>query len=152
MVEDIKSEEIKNEEKKLSIGDILANADKIKNSTRAVETVTLKIDRLSQLSGSGVIMAKVPDTELIMRSIEKGKIGTGRKFTYQGVDVDLDYLASNCIVEPDFGSKELMDGLGLKKNLDVFKVVFKETELIEVIKILIEKMEGGVHIVEKVKN
>ncbi len=146
------TEDIKTEEKKLSIGDILANAEKIKESTQSEEMVVLKIDRLSQVSGSGMIMAKTPNMELLMRSIEKSKNGTGRKFTYQGVDVDLDYLASNCIVEPDFGSKELMDGLGVKKNTDVFKIVFKETELVEIIKILIEKMEGGVCIVEKVKN
>ncbi len=146
------TKDIKTEENKLSIGDILANAERIKESTQLEELVALKIDRLSKVSGSGMIMAKTPNMELLMRSIEKSKNGTGRKFTYQGVDVDLDYLASNCIVEPDFGSKELMDGLGVRKNTDVFKIVFKETELVEIIKILIEKMEGGVCIVKKVKN
>jgi hypothetical protein len=146
------TKDIITEENKMSIGDILANAERIKESTQSEEFVALKIDRLSKVSGSGMIMAKTPNMELLMRSIEKSKNGTGRKFTYQGVDVDLDYLASNCIVEPDFGSKELMDGLGVNKNTDVFKIVFKETELVEIIKILIEKMEGGVCIVEKVKN
>ena len=138
--------------KKITIESLLVKIEETKSDSVGEKTIEIKVDRLTELLGAGIVVAKVPNLEIISSAIITNKEDTKGSFRYGGMNFNINKLVYNCIVEPDLTSKELRKAFGVKKNIDVFTMIFKESEVTSMMKILMEKYGSGVTAIEKVKN
>lgn len=140
------------ENKKISIESLLTKVKEAKSDSVEEKTVEIKIDRLEALLGEGIVVAKIPNLEIISTSIVTDEKDMKGSFRYGGMNFNVNRLVYNCLIEPDLSSEKLRKAFGAKKNIDVFAMIFKESEITSMMKILLEKYGSGVTAIEKVKN
>lgn len=148
--ENIDEKVIKN--KKISIESLLSKVEETKSNGMGEKNIEIKIDRLEKLLGEGVVVAKIPNLEIISSALVTDKEDVKGSFRYGGMNFNVNKLVYNCLIEPDLSSKELRKAFGVKKNIDVFTMIFKDSEVTSMMKILMEKYGSGVTAIEKVKN
>lgn len=148
--ENVDEKVIKN--KKISIESLLSKVEETKSNGKEEKTIEIKIDRLEELLGAGVVVAKIPNLEIISSALVTDKEDVKGSFSYGGMNFNVNQLVYNCLIEPDLSSKELRKAFGAKKNIDVFSMIFKESEITSMMKILMGKYGSGVTAIEKVKN
>ena len=140
------------ENKKISIESLLAKVEETKSDSVGEKNIEIKIDRLEKLLGEGVVVAKIPNLEIISSALITDKKDVKGSFRYGGMNFNVNKLVYNCLIEPDLSSKELRKAFGVKKNIDVFTMIFKDSEVTSMMKILMEKYGSGVTAIEKAKN
>lgn len=140
------------ESKKISIESLLTKVEETKSDSVGEKTIEIKIDRLEELLGEGVVVVKVPNLEIVSSSIITNKKDIKGSFSYGGMNFNVNKLVYNCLIEPNLSSEKLRKAFGAKKNIDVFTMIFKESEITSMMKILMEKYGSGVTAIEKVKN
>ncbi|OCZ53792.1 hypothetical protein [Dehalobacter sp. TeCB1] len=126
---------MKNKPAKVTVSDLIKNADSIRQEKKQCKTKDLYVKGLD-----GVVTISQPTDEIIEDALElPGKEGDR-------------YLLYNCIVEPNLKDKELQAAFQCKDPLEIIQALFTQSEIRALSLAALDLAGYGDGRVEEIKN
>lgn len=142
--------ENKNIKAKISIADIIANAEKLTENSKIKKKKILHSKRLEGLIGSGGIEIESVSNKVIFEA------GTKEENTeilyYGGISIDPTYILSKGITSPLLTTDEVRKAFKVNTNKDLFKKIFTEDEITEIATAILDLKSGSFSVEKELKN
>lgn len=142
--------ENKNLKMKLSIADIIANAEKLTESSKIKRKKILHSKRLEELIGCGGIEIESISNKVIFEA--ETKEDAIDVMYYGGLAVDPTYILSKGLSSPTLITDEVRKAFGVKTNKDLLKKIFTEDEITEIATAILNLKGGSFTIEKELKN
>lgn len=131
---------------KISIADVIANAEKLAESSKIKKKKILHSKRLEDLIGSGGIEIQTVSNKVIYES--ESKEDSVDIMYYGGLTIDPAYILSKGIVSPVLTTEEVRKAFKVTTNKELFKKIFTEDEIVEIATNILN-LKGGAFTIEK---
>lgn len=146
----MENKDVKDENKgfklKISIADVIANAEKLAESSKVRKKKILHSKRLEDLIGSGGIeIESIPNRVVYEAETKEDNIDI---MYYGGIPVEPTYILSKGISSPILTTDEVRKAFKVNTNRDLFKKIFTEEEITEMATAILN-LKGGSFTVEK---
>ena len=131
---------------KISIADVIANAEKLAENSKVRKKEILHSKRLEELIGCGGIeIESIPNRVVYEAETKEDNIDI---MYYGGIPVDPTYILSKGISSPILTTDEVRKAFKVNTNRDLFKKIFTEEEITEMATAILN-LKGGSFTVEK---